>query len=166
MEKCVGYCTIIQDDLLRSEKVTPALRRLIFIALAFSSSLSLLYTSEENAVYNFAVRIVNNSGDPINIRKVWVKRKAGTQKECYGYDDYPTIQNGSSNVNTNCVVMKRKWQRQIQVRFFCKYYGSNYGESGALRTLYFPRGGDRYFARDHTVNNGDKYVVKIKASDC
>ena len=95
-----------------------------------------------------------------------MKRKAGTTKECYGYDDYPIIQNGSSNMHTNCVVQKRKWQRQIQVVFHCKYYGSGYGESGTLRNMYFPRGGDKYFARDRAVNNGDKYVVKIKACDC
>ena len=144
----------------------PTLRRLIFIAIAFSSCLPLLYSSKAAAVYNFAVKIVNNSGDPISVSKVSVKRKSGTTKECDVRSDQEIIQNGSSTVSTNCVVPTRKWQRQIRVRFWCDYQGSGYGQAGALRTLSFPRGGNKFFARDHAVNNGDKYVVKIKASDC
>ena len=144
----------------------PTLRRLIFIAIAFSSCIPLLYSSKAAAVYTFAVKIVNNSGDPINITNVYVKRKSGTTKECSVRSDQDIIQNGSSTVSTNCVVPTRKWQRQIRVRFYCDYQGSGYGQFGAGRTLSFPRGGNKFFARDHAVNNGDKYVVKIKASDC
>ena len=153
----------------RSDKVMPTLRRLIFIALAFSSCISVLYTNEAAAVYTFAVKIVNNSGDPIKISGtdgVSVKRKGGTTKKCSVRSDQDLIQNGSNTVSTNCVVPVRKWQRQIRVSFFCDYQGSGYGQFGALRTLSFPRGGNKFFARDHAVNNGDKYVVKIKASDC
>jgi len=144
----------------------PALRRWIFIALACSSCISLLYTSEASAVYTFAVKIVNNSGDRIKINEVSVKRKAGTTKTCRVRSDQELIQNGSSTVSTNCFVPVRKWQRQIRVDFTCDYQGSGYGEFGAMRTLSFPRGGNKFFAKSHAVNNGDKYVVKIKASDC
>ena len=144
----------------------PALRRIIFIAIAFSSCIPLLYTGKAAAAYTFAVKIRNNSGDPISISGVSVKRKAGTTKECNVRSDEEIIQNGSSTVSTNCYVPTRKWQRQIRVSFFCDYQGSGYGQFGALRTLSFPRGGNKFFARDHAVNNGDKYVVKIKASDC
>ena len=144
----------------------PALRRWIYIALACSSCVSLLYTSEASAIYTFAVKIVNNSGDRIKINNVYVKRKAGSTKECRVRSDQELIQNGSSTVSTNCVVPVRKWQRQIRVRFTCDYQGSGQGQFGAMRLLSFPRGGNKFFARDHAVNNGDKYVVKIKASDC
>ena len=144
----------------------PTLRRLIFIAIAFSSCIPLLFSSKAAATYVFAVKIVNNSGDPIKVTSAYVKRKSGTTKECDVRSDQELIQNGSSTVSTNCYVLKRKWQRQIRVRFWCDYQGSDYGQAGALRTLSFPRGGNKFFARDHAVNNGDKYVVKIKASDC
>ena len=112
------------------------------------------------------MKIVNNSGDRIRINDVSVKRKAGTTKKCRVRSDQELIQNGSSTVSTNCVVPVRKWQRQIRVDFTCDYQGSGYGQFGAMRTLSFPRGGNKFFAKNHAVNNGDKYVVKIKASDC
>ena len=66
---------------------------------------------------------------------------------------------GSSTVQPRCAADAQKWQRQIEVSIKCK-------SSGANRNLYFPRGNNKFFARDHAKKNGDKYVTKIKAGDC
>jgi hypothetical protein len=84
------------------------LRKLLLAVLTLSSSLSLLHASDAAAAYVFAVKIVNNTGGPIKVSKVSVKRKAGTTKECDVRSDQQLIQSGSSTVSTNCYVQKAK----------------------------------------------------------
>jgi len=142
------------------------LRKLVFTLLTFSTGLYLLHASDAEATYNFSVKVVNKSGGPIMITDVKVKRKAGSTKTCQVRSDQALLQNGSSTAAPYCIVPVQKWQRQIRVRIYCDYTGDGYGEFGAARTLNFPRGSKKFFARDHAQKNGDKYVVRIKASDC
>ena len=129
--------------------------------LTLIAALIILQSSEAMAwVYFFNVKVVNNSGQDIKIRRITAKAKTNLNiKECEKYDGGLLIPAGSSTVSPRCAVATQKWQRQIMVEFRCT-------SNGAVRNLYFPRGSNKFFARDHAQKNGDKYVTKIKAGDC
>jgi len=141
------------------------LRKLVFTLLTFSTALYLLHPSDA-AAYWFNVKVVNNSGDKIRIESVGYKPKSGARKGCSFSQDIATtvIQSGSDTLDPRCYGNVQKWQRQIQVQIKCDY--KNESDYGARRTLLFPRGSKKFFARDHAAKNGDKYVTRIKASDC
>ena len=130
--------------------------------LTLITALLILQSSEAMASYRFNVKVVNNSGQDIELRHIEYKPKGNPRwKGCLDDGDYEelSISAGSSTVKPNCTSSSQEWQRQIMVSIFCK-------SSGATRDLYFPRGSNSVFARDHTQKNGDKYVTKIKAGDC
>ena len=127
--------------------------------LTLIATLIILQSSEAMAGYIFNVKVVNNSGQNVEIRYITFKAKGKPgSRSCSGDDDV-VISAGSSTITPRCFAGAQKWQRQIMVSFFCK-------SSSATRNLYFPRGSNKFFARDHAQNNGDKYVTKIKAGDC
>ncbi len=136
----------------------PILRRLVFTFLTLSTALCLLHPSDA-AAYRFNVKVVNDAGEMIWIYAVSFKPKSGARKYCAD-DESLYVASGSNTIQPKCYASSQKWQRQIRVQFNC---GSS---TGASRELYFPRGSKKFFARDHAKKNGDKYVVRIKASDC
>ena len=130
--------------------------------LTLVAALIILQSSDAMAKYVFNVKVVNNSGQDIELNHIEYKAKGNPHwKGCKRDGDYEevSISAGSSTVIPTCEASSQKWQRQIMVSIFCK-------SSGATRDLYFPRGSNSVFARDHTQKNGDKYVTKIKAGDC
>ena len=130
--------------------------------LTLIAALIILQSSEAMAGYYFNVKVVNNSGQDIELDHIEYKAKGNPSwKGCKRDGDYEevSISAGSSTVKSTCEASAQKWQRQIMVAIFCK-------SSGANRNLYFPRGSTKFFARDHAQKNGDKYVTKIKAGDC
>ena len=125
-------------------------------------ALIILQSSDAMAKYRFNVKVVNNSGQDIELNHIQYKAKGNPSwKGCKRDGDYEEvpISAGSSTVIPTCEASSQKWQRQIMVAIICK-------SSGATRDLYFPRGSNKFFARDHAQKNGDKYVTKIKAGDC
>ena len=127
--------------------------------LMLIAALIILQSSEAMAQYYFNVKVVNNSGQNVEIRYITFKAKGNPiSRSCHADDDV-VISAGSSTLQPRCSATSQKWQRQIQVSLKCE-------SSGAWRDLYFPRGSNKFFARDHAQKNGDKYVTKIKAGDC
>ena len=127
--------------------------------LTLIAGLIIFQSSEAMAAYYFNVKVVNNSGQNVEIRYITFKAKGNPiSRSCFGDDDV-VISAGSSTLQPRCSATSQKWQRQIQVSLKCE-------SSGAWRDLYFPRGSNKFFARDHAQKNGDKYVTKIKAGDC
>ena len=122
----------------------------------------IIFQSSEAMAYFFNVKVKNNSGQDIELNHIQYKAKGNPSwKGCKRDGDYEEvpISAGSSTVIPTCEASSQKWQRQIMVAIICK-------SSGATRDLYFPRGSNKFFARDHAQKNGDKYVTKIKAGDC
>ena len=117
----------------------------------------MLVPPSEALAYNFNVKVVNNSGQEITLWAAEYKGKNGRWKNCN--DDGLTIATGDSSIRPFCSSKAQKWQRQIKLIFACT-------DSMARRDLYFPRGTNKFFARDHAQKNGNKYVTKIKAGDC
>ena len=127
--------------------------------LMLIAGLIIFQSSEAMASYWFNVKVVNNSGQTVTLNWIKFKPKANPRwKNCIDDQDV-LITAGSSTLVPWCLGDAQKWQRQIMVAIICK-------SSGATRDLYFPRGSNKFFARDHAQKNGDKYVTKIKAGDC
>ena len=127
--------------------------------LTLIATLIILQSSDAMAAYYFNVKVVNNSGQDIELRHIRFKAKGTPGKRNCGGDDDVLVSAGSSTLKPRCSATSQKWQRQIQVSIICE-------SSGVWRDLYFPRGSNKFFARDHAQKNGDKYVTKIKAGDC
>ena len=127
--------------------------------LTLIAGLIIFQSSEAMASYYFNVKVVNNSGQDIELRQIRYKAKGNPGKRNCGWDEELLVSDGSSTLEPRCRANSQKWQRQIQVSIKCE-------SSGAWRDLYFPRGSNKFFARDHAQKNGDKYVTKIKAGDC
>ena len=119
--------------------------------------LLMLVQPNEALAYNFNVKVVNNSGQEITLWAVEYKGKGRGWKRCN--DTGLTIATGSSSIRPFCVARAQKWQRQIKLIFACT-------DSEARRDLYFPRGTNKFYSRDHSQKNGNKYVTKIKAGEC
>ena len=127
--------------------------------LTLIAGLIIFQSSEAMAAYFFNVKVKNNSGQDIEVRYIHFKAKGNpVWKSCFDEENV-LVSAGSSTVQPRCAADAQKWQRQIEVSIKCK-------SSGANRNLYFPRGNNKFFARDHAQKNGDKYVTKIKAGDC
>ena len=126
--------------------------------LTLIAGLIIFQSSEAMATYFFNVKVVNNSGQDIEIRYITWKAKGNPLHKGCSEDDV-RISAGSSTVKPRCIADVQKWQRQIRVSIDCK-------SSGATRNLYFPRGSKKFFARDYPQKNGDKYITKIKTGDC
>ena len=127
--------------------------------LTLIAGLIIFQSSEAMAAYYFNVKVINNSGQDIELRHIRFKAKGTPGKRNCMSDDEVLVSAGSSTLQPRCSATSQKWQRQIMVAIICK-------SSGATRDLYFPRGSKKFFARDHAQKNGDKYVTKIKAGDC
>lgn len=127
--------------------------------LTLIAGLIIFQSSEVMASYYFNVKVINNSGQDIELRHIRFKAKGAPGKKNCGNDEQVLLSDGSSTLEPRCRASSQKWQRQIQVSIKCE-------SSGAWRDLYFPRGSNKFFARDHAQKNGDKYVTKIKAGDC
>ena len=96
-------------------------------------------------------------GQEINLWSVEFKSKGRGFRACN--DDNLMIAAGGSTMQPFCTANAQLWQRQIRLVFACL-------DSEARRDLNFPRGSNRFYARDHAKITGDKYVVRIKESDC
>ena len=155
--------TVLALNTSRKYRFMLILRKLVFTLLTFSTALYLLHPSDAEATYWFNVKLDNFSGDSIKITEVKVKAKNGSRKSCHSAKNR-VVKNGTSTLKPRCPASAQKWQRQIRVSFYCDY--GRLGTNGAYRTLNFPRGAKKFFARDHAQKNGDKYVVRIKTSDC
>ena len=119
----------------------------------------IIFQSSEAMAYFFNVKVKNNSGQDIEVRYILFKAKGNpVWKPCFDEDNV-LVSAGSSTLQPRCEATSQKWQRQIMVAIFCK-------SSGANRNLYFPRGSNKFFARDHAQKNGEKYVTKITAGEC
>ena len=128
------------------------------------AGLFLIQSGEAVAVgYQFNIKVINNSGQDLEIS--WVKWRPRGSSEglsinetCSVADD--TIIPAGEYIMPSCRANRQKWQRQIKLGFTCKTSGTH--RAG----LNFPRGSKKFFARNHAADNGDKYVVKVKAGDC
>ena len=128
--------------------------------LTLIAGLIIFQSSEAmTAVYNFNVKVINNSGQDIELRHIRYKAKGNPGKKNCGWDEQVLVSDGSSTLEPRCRASYQKWRRQIELNIKCK-------SSGVSRNLCFPRGSKKFFARDHAQKNGDKYVTKIKAGDC
>ena len=127
--------------------------------LMLIAALIILQSSEAMAGYYFNVKVVNNSGESVTLKSMKFKAKGNPRWKNCSQDNDVRISAGSSTLVPYCSADAQKWQRQIRVRVTCN-------TSGASRDLYFPRGSNKFFARDHAQKNGDKYVTKLKAGDC
>ena len=147
---------------MATKVVRMLLRTIHSSLLTLIAALIILQSSDAMAKYRFNVKVVNNSGQDIELDHIEYKAKGNPSwKGCKRDGDYEevSISAGSSTVIPTCEASSQKWQRQIQVSIICE-------SSDANRNLYFPRGSNKFFARDHAQKNGDKYVTKIKAGDC
>ena len=132
-----------------STKSFPAL-----IGVAFGL---LMFQPSEAYAYNFNVEILNDSGQEITLWAVDYKAKGRSWQPCN--DDRLTIAAGDSSIRPFCSARSQKWQRQIKLTFGCT-------DSRARRNLYYPRGSNKFFARDHSQKDGNKYRVRIRPGDC
>jgi len=117
-----------------------------------------VYTpSADASYYNLSVQVINKTGGTItNVWTNWYAKGSPSHNYCWSGE---TILIGD-DWNNSCgnPAKKQKWKRRIRVSFDCP--------SGNSRKLFFPRGANKWYAKDHAVKNGDKYTVKIKQSDC
>ena len=131
-------------------------KKSFFAVFGLASCLMLAQPSQASN-YNFNVKIINNSGQEINLWSVRFKSKGRGFRACN--DDNLMIAAGETTMRPFCPANAQLWQRQIRLVFACL-------DSQARRDLNFPRGSNRFYARDHAKTNGDKYVVRIRESDC
>ena len=120
-------------------------------------SLALYGFSFEASAYSFTVKVRNNTGHDLgNVTARWQAKgsRALIREACFTQHPIPA---GGSYQNSCGTASAEKWQRQIQVSFSCPGQG--------LRTITFPRKA-KFYKRDHATNNGDRYTVKLKGSDC
>jgi len=113
------------------------------------------------AGYEFSVKVINKTGAMLaNVTVFWKAKGSGNQKTCWSGGK--SIQN-NNNYQRKCADSgtKENWQRQIRVKYVCPNSSSGHF-SGDLS---FPRGSN-YYKRKHASDNGDKYTVTVKASDC
>ena len=109
--------------------------------------------------YSFDVKVINKMSHNVEVNGVSYQAKGpGIPPLC---SFIPTeSRNLSKNefVNPACPANVAKWQRKISVTFKCPQNSNN-------RTLTFPRNG-KFYNRSHAVNNGHRYTVKLRDSDC
>jgi hypothetical protein len=72
-------------------------------------------------------------------------------------DDCAQLIPKGDSIQISCSANAIKWKRRIEVNFEC-------GEDGE-RHMWFPRG-KKWYDRDHLIKKNNRYVVKIKKSDC
>ena len=127
--------------------------------LTLIAGLIIFQSSEAMATYFFNVKVINNSGQDIEIKYMTFKSKGNPDDRICWDNENVLVPAGSSTLKPRCIANAQKWRRQIELNIKCK-------SSGVSRNLFFPRGSKKFFARDHAQKNGDKYVTKIKAGDC
>ena len=116
-----------------------------------------VYTPSADASYNFSVKVINKTGGTItDVDTSWYAKGELIGGLCW-YN--VTIKNNKNN-KESCMssASVQKWKRRLNVSFNCA--------SGNSSVLYFPRGSNKWYARDYAVKIGDKYTVTIKTSDC
>ncbi len=131
--------------------VKNAIKVAIFLGFATAA-----FTMPAAADYNFSVKVKNNTNNMLtNVTAYWKAKGSNKQKTCWS--DSKAIQKKKS-IQHRCgsTANSKKWQRRIQVNFDCP---------NGTGVKYFPAA-NKYFARDHAVNNKNKYTVTIKTSDC
>ena len=125
----------------------------ILLTLVFLSWASL----GNSAKYQFAVKIINKTGkDLTKVSAVWNSKGEPRQNRlCFRSRSISAGQNYQTDCYHKALV--EKWQRQIVVTFTCPSMGA--------RTITFPRNA-KFYKRDHATSKGDRYTVRLKASDC
>jgi hypothetical protein len=138
-------------NLMEKKKMKKLLGLMLFGVLTVA-----VYTPSADASYNFSVKVINKTGGTItNVSTGWIAKPSKLGLCWYNV----TIKNNKYN-KESCMssASVQKWKRRLKVSFDCA--------SGNSSVLYFPRGSNKWYAKDHAVKNGDKYTVKIKQSDC
>ena len=130
--------------------------------LPIVSFLSLSCIGLEANAYDFSVKVKNNTGQDLHNVRVEYKSKTvlgmTEMKECFGPG--VAIPAGGS-YEDNCIsATMEKWQRRIFITVVCPRLTRAYAW-----TIGYPRK-QKFYNRDHATNNGDRYTVKIKATDC
>ena len=111
------------------------------------------------SAYSFDVKVINKMSHNVEVNRVEYQPKGlGLPPLCsfIPTESRNLVKNG--HVNPSCSASVRKWQRKISVTFKCPQNSNN-------RTLTFPRNGG-FYSRNHSVNNGHRYTVKLRDSDC
>ena len=106
----------------------------------------------------FDVKVVNKMSHNVEIQSVFYIPKAGIPTQCAFIDTQTRSVTPGKFINPSCAASVNKWQRKIQVTFKCP-------QNTHARSLNFPRSG-KFFKRDHAINNGQRYTVKLKNNDC
>ena len=130
------------------------MNRFFVILLGF---LVLCLASFEAKAYSFSAKVINETGHDLStVRTMYRAKGAKNSKNCWTrmpLEAGASHQSKCARTNQNV----EKWQRQILVDFRCPGQGE--------RQISFPRNA-KFYKRDHATKNGDRYTVKIKASDC
>ena len=125
----------------------------ILLSLVFLSWASLGNSDD----YQFAVKIINKTGkDLTKVSAVWnAKGEPRNNRGCFSSRSL----SAGESYQRNCFrkALAEKWQRQIEVTFTCPSMGA--------RTITLPRNA-KFYKRDHATSKGDRYTVRLKASDC
>ena len=108
--------------------------------------------------YEFAVKVINKSGSDIRVYNPRSYPKGASRKYCDGKQSL-IIKNNKSHQWVGCEAGAQKWRRAIGVRLDCDA-GFN------SREIRFPKGNDKFYARDYATKRGDRYTITIKANDC
>ena len=130
------------------------MNRFFVILLGFAT---LCGFSFDASAYSFTVKVRNNTGHDLDKVTAQWQAKGGSlsyNEACFVQHPIPA---GGSYQSSCGTISAEKWQRQITVAFSCPGQG--------IRVITFPRKA-KFYKRDHATNNGDRYTVKLKASDC
>ena len=126
---------------------------------------------EAGTLYNVKVKN-KNVKEGFNLMSVEVYGKISNNVVCSWYNgvDKGCYENGCSLDEWKHILLEGdahqltcsangggKWKRRIEVKFKC-------GEDGE-RYISFPRG-KKWYDRNHLIEKDNRYVVKIKKSDC
>ena len=129
--------------------------------LSIVSFLGLYCFGFEANAYDFSVKVKNNTDQDIrNVRAEYASKTVlgmTERKECFG----PVTIPAGGSYEDNCISASvEKWQRRIFVTVVCPRFSVAYGQSRG-----YPRK-QKFYNRNHATNNGDRYTVKIKSTDC
>ena len=111
------------------------------------------------AAYYFDVKVINNMTQDVTVKGVRFTAKAGLPNVICDY--IPAARQEVSPggfVNPTCSANVGKWRRKVHVNFLCP-------QNSNPRILTFPRNGN-WYKRNHAVDNGNRYTVRLRDSDC
>jgi hypothetical protein len=115
--------------------------------------------SQNAFAYSFDVKVINKMSHNVEVNGVSYQPKGPGLPPMCGYIPAESRDLRKNEfVNPSCPANVQKWQRKVSVTFKCPQNSNN-------RTLTFPRNGG-FYKRDHAVNNGHRYTIKLRDKDC